>query len=290
LVEKYDQPLWLGVGFFRPHVPQYAPQKWFDLYPEETLQLPAIVANDLDDVPEYGVNLTRLMHVSPTMEWVEQNHEWKPLVRSYLACVSFVDHQVGRVLDALEKNGRSENTVVVLYGDHGFHLGEKRRFAKRSIWRDGAGVPLIIAGPGVAQGIVCDQPVQLLDIYPTLLELTGLAADPGLEGNSLVPLLKNPDADWPHTARSSFGPGNVAIVSEEYRYIHYHDGSEELYDRKKDPNEWMNLASDPAYQKIIETHRTQLPEKYYPVLGSGSTGHDAFEATEQVAKQKKQGE
>ncbi|QHI70968.1 sulfatase-like hydrolase/transferase [Tichowtungia aerotolerans] len=286
LAKNYDQPLWLGIGFYRPHVPQYAPQKWFDLYPLETLRLPAVVANDLDDVPEYGVNLTRLKHVSPTMEWVEENNEWKPLVRSYLACVSFVDHQIGRVLDALEKSGRSENTVVVLYGDHGFHLGEKRRFAKRSIWRDGAGVPLIIAGPGVAKGAVCDHPVQLLDIYPTLLALTGLDADSGLQGHSLKPLLDNPKTDWPYMARSSFGPENVAIVSDQYRYIHYHDGSEELYDRKKDPNEWMNLASDPAYRTIIEEYREKLPKSYYPLLGSGSTGHDAFEATEKIANEK----
>lgn len=287
LSKKYDQPLWLGVGFFRPHVPQYAPQKWFDLYPMETLQLPAIVANDLDDVPEYGINLTRLKHVAPTMEWVEENNEWKPLVRSYLACVSFVDHQIGRVLDALERSGRSENTIVVLYGDHGFHLGEKRRFAKRSIWRDGAGVPLIIAGPGVANGGVCDHPVQLLDIYPTLLDLAGLAADSGLEGHSLKALLANPNVDWTYTARSSFGPENVAIISDGYRYIHYHDGSEELYDRKKDPNEWMNLAKDPAFQAVLNEHREKLPKSYSPLLGSGSTGHDAFEATERIANGKK---
>jgi arylsulfatase A-like enzyme len=287
-IKNIDQPFWLGVGFFRPHVPQYAPQKWFDLYPLETLQLPAIVANDLDDVPEYGVNLTRLKHIAPTMDWVLANDQWKPLVQSYLACVSFVDRQIGRVLDALEQSSYSENTIVVLFSDHGFHVGEKERFAKRSLWQDGEGVPLIIAGPGIVEGVMCDKPVQLVDLYPTLLDLIGLEADSKLDGHSLKPLLENPEADWPHIARCSFGPGNVAIISESYRYIHYNDGSEELYDRRKDPNEWMNLASIPAHQRTLEEHREHLPKSYRSLLGADSTGHRAYEATECVARQRKQ--
>jgi arylsulfatase A-like enzyme len=280
LAEDYDQPLWIGVGFFRPHVPQYAPQKWFDMYPMETLQLPKTVKDDLEDIPEYAINLTTLEHVSPPMEWVEENDEWKPLVQSYLACVSFVDHQVGRVLDALDKREDADNTIIVLYTDHGFHLGEKRHFAKRTIWQDGAGTPLIIVGPGIAKGKVCDQPVQLLDIYPTLLDLTGLKADPSHEGHSLKPLLKNPNADWPHMARSSFGPGNVAIISEGYRYIRYNDGSEELYDRKTDPHERHNLVRNPEKKTVLEKHRAQLPQTYHPALEGNSTGHKAFKATE----------
>ena len=218
LGKSYDSPLFLAIGFQRPHVPQYAPQKWFDLYPMETLQLPKVAENDLKDIPGYGVNITRLKHVAPTMEWVEENDQWKPLVQSYLACISFTDHQVGRVLDALDASPYKDNTYIVLYTDHGFHQGEKERFAKRSLWEDGTRTPMIIAGPGIVEGKVCSKPAQLLDIYPTLLELTGLKADAKLEGNSLVPLLKNPQADWPHMARTSFGPGNYSIVSEAYRF------------------------------------------------------------------------
>jgi arylsulfatase A-like enzyme len=275
-----EKPFWLGVGFYRPHVPQYAPQKWFDLYPLETLQLPKVMDNDLDDISPYAVDLTRLEHVSPTWEWVQTNDQWKPLVQSYLACVSFVDHQVGRVLDALDASWQADNTIVVFYSDHGFHLGEKEHFAKRTIWQDGSGVPLIISGPGIANGKVCDKPVQLLDIYPTLLDLLGMDADPKLEGYSLKPLLQKPDADWPHVARSSFGPGNIAIISEEYRYIHYFDGSEELYDRKNDPHEWHNLAGSPEQKEVLEHHRKKLPSNFHPVLGAGSTGHKAFDAAE----------
>lgn len=274
------QPFWLGVGFYRPHVPLYAPKKWFDLYPLDTLKLPETLTNDLDDLSEYAIDLTRLKHISPTMEWVRENNQWKPLVQAYLACISFVDHQVGRVLDALDASPFADNTIVVLYSDHGFHLGEKEHFAKRTLWQDGAGVPLVIAGPGIAGGRTCDKPVQLIDLYPTLLDLAGLKADPRLEGHSLKPLLENPRAKWPYLVRTSFGPGNVAIVSEHYRYIRYNDGSEELYDRQADPNEWHNLAHNPEMKAVLEAHRMALPHSFHKLLGEGSTGHRAYEATE----------
>jgi len=280
LKQTHDKPLWLGVGFVTPHVPQYAPQKWFDLYPLDTLQLPSVIKNDLDDLSPYAIDLTRLKHIAPTMEWVTKHDQWKLLVQSYLACVSFVDYQVGRVLDALDAGLHADNTIVVLYTDHGFHLGEKERFAKRSIWQDGAGVPLIIAGPGIAQRQDCQQPVQLLDIYPTLLSLTGLQADPKHEGHSLKALLENPAGVWPFMARSSFGPGNVAIISAGYRYIHYNDGSEELYDRSNDPHEWFNLADNPEKKTILDIHRASLPTHYHAILGAGSTGHEAYSASE----------
>jgi arylsulfatase A-like enzyme len=278
------KPLFLATGFYTPHVPQYAPQKWFDLYPLETLQLPKVVANDLEDISEYGVNLTRLKHVAPTMEWVEANGQWKPLVQSYLACISFTDHQVGKLLDALDASPYKDNTYIVLYTDHGFHQGEKERFAKRSLWEDGTRTPMIIAGPGIVEGSVCSKPAQLLDIYPTLVELSGLKADAKLEGNSLVPLLKNPQADWPHMARTSFGPGNYSIVSEAYRYICYNDGSEEFYDRSKDTHEWNNVITNPEYAAVIKKHQAQVPQQRHEVLGKNSTGHKSFEASEAVSR------
>jgi arylsulfatase A-like enzyme len=231
LAKQQDKPLFLATGFYTPHVPQYAPQKWFDLYPLETLQLPKVVANDLKDISEYAVN-----------------------------------------------------TYVVLYTDHGFHQGEKERFAKRSLWEDGTRTPMIIAGPGIVEGSVCSKPAQLLDIYPTLLELTGLKADAKLEGNSLVPLLKNPQADWPHRARTSFGPGNYSIVSEAYRYICYNDGSEEFYDRSKDTHEWNNVITNPEYAAVIKKHQAQVPQQRHEILSQNSTGHKSFEASEAVSR------
>ncbi|UII78728.1 sulfatase [Flagellimonas sp. CMM7] len=280
LEKKRDSAFWLGVGFYRPHVPQYVPQKWFDLYPIDSVQLPNHLTTDLEDISTYGKNITRLEHVHPDFEWVVENDEWKPLVQSYLACVSFVDYQVGKVLNALQASEYKDNTIVVLYSDHGFHLGEKERFAKRSLWEDGARVPLIIAGPGIQKGGRCGKPAQLLDIYPTLLELTGLKEDSRLEGNSLLPLLRNPQSDWPKYARTSFGPGNYAIVSEHYRFIQYNDGTEEFYDHQNDPNEWYNQIANENYQKLISSHRAQIPKERHPILGSGSTGHLSFKATE----------
>ena len=285
LAGSRDQPFFLGAGFVTPHVPQYAPQKWMDLFPLDEVQLPKTIPNDLDDLSDYAVALTRREHVAPTHEWVTENDQWKPLVQTYLACTTFTDHQVGRLLDALEKSGRAENTIVVLFTDHGFHLGEKDRWAKRSLWQDGAGTPLIIAGPGIAKGAVCDQPVELIDLYPTLLDLSGLDPDPAHEGDSLRPLLENPQtADWPHLARSSYGPGNVALISNAHRYIRYADGSEELYDRHADPHEWTNLASDPKFTSRLVKFREALPDRAHPVLGKNSTGHKAYEAAKPFIK------
>ena len=280
LAEKQEQPFWMGVGFYRPHVPQFAPQKWFDIYPLESLQLPSVIADDMTDISSYGSDITRLKHVSPSHEWVTKNDEWKGLVQSYLACVSFVDAQIGRVLTAFDKGAYGDNTYIVLYSDHGFHLGEKERYAKRSLWEDGARVPMIVVGPGVSKGKVCSKPVQLLDIYPTLLELTNLKADPLHEGRSLVPLLQDVNSDWPYMARTSFGPGNYAIRSENFRFIQYNDGSEEFYSHSKDSNEWYNEIDNPEYQKAIQQHRDQIPQERYRILGEGSTGHKSYKAAE----------
>jgi arylsulfatase A-like enzyme len=282
LGKKYDKPFFIATGFYRPHVPQYAPQKWFDMYPLETIQLPKTPPDDLADVPKYGVNLTRLKHIAPTQKWVIENNQWKPLVQSYLACVSFVDAQVGKVVKALEKSPYKDNTYIVLYSDHGFHLGEKERWAKRTLWGDSARVPMIIVGPGIKPGQVCNKPVQLLDIYPTLLELTGHKTDTKIEGHSLVPLLKDPKAPWPHMARTSFGPKNYAIMSEQYRYIHYNDGSEEFYDLKNDPHEWHNQIMNPKYSSKIKLHRANKPKSFHKLLGIKSTGHNAFKASEEL--------
>lgn len=280
LAKNQEEPFWMGVGFYRPHVPQFAPQKWFDMYPIETIQLPKVKSDDLSDIPSYGINITRLNHVSPLHEWVKENDQWKSIVQSYLACVSFVDAQIGRVLNAYDKGDYGNNTYIVLFSDHGFHLGEKERYAKRSLWSDGTRVPLIIVGPKIPEGKVCDNPVQLLDIYPTLLELTNLEADPMLEGNSLVPLLKNVKSKWPYMARTSFGPGNYAIVSEEYRFIQYNDGTEEIYHIENDPNEWDNLINAPNLKEVIAKHRIEIPVNRHEILGKGSTGHKSYSASE----------
>jgi arylsulfatase A-like enzyme len=281
LDKTYGQPLFLGLGFYRPHVPNYVPQKWFDLYPEESTQLPKVDPEDLNDISAYAYEMTHLDYIRPAHpyhEWIMENDQWLNFVRSYLASISFVDHQIGKFLDALENSYYRDNTFIVLFGDHGFHLGEKEAWAKQTLWENGTRTPLIIVGPGIPQGKICAKPVQLLDIYPTLLELTGCDADPKHEGHSLVPLLQDVESDWPYMARISFGPGNYAIRSERYRYIHYDDGSEEFYDHQKDPNEWENQIHNTDLNEIINTHRAFLPEKSHPVIGAGSTGHKIYDS------------
>lgn len=273
-----EQPFFLGVGFYRPHVPMFVPKRWFDMHPLNEIQLPEVRKDDLDDLSAYAIDLTRKEHVAPVHDWVQESGEWAHAVQSYLASVSFVDDCVGRVLRALEQSRHRENTIVVLFSDHGFHLGEKDRWAKRSLWEDGTRVPMMIVAPGMREGGVSRRPVGLIDIYPTLLDLVGLKADDAHEGHSLRPLLEDPAAEWPHFARTSFGPNNVALRSEDFRYIRYADGSEELYDHRKDPNEWKNLAKNPEFRGVMELHAKQLPRQFSPLLGKGSTGHDAFKS------------
>jgi arylsulfatase A-like enzyme len=274
-----ESPLFLAVGFYRPHVPLYAPQRWFTRLPEATVSLPDVRTGDLDDIPGYAVDVTRLEHIEPTHEWIVERRQWQRLVQSYLACIQFADAQIGRVLRSVETGDCRDNTYIVLFGDHGFHLGEKGGvWGKQTLWEESTRVPLIIAGPGIPAGRVCTKPVQLLDVLPTLLELSGLPAGQPMEGRSLVSLLRNPDADWPHVARTSFGPGNVALRSERYRYIRYTDGSEEFYDHQSDPHEWENRILDPDLAPVIAAHRAQLPRTQRPIVGAGSTGHKAYAA------------
>jgi len=274
----------MGVGFYRPHVPMYAPKKWFDKHPRKDIQLPLVFENDRSDLSQYAIDLTNLEHVSPTHEWVTGAGEWDHAVQSYLASVTFADHCLGIVLDALESSDHAGNTIIALFSDHGFHLGEKERWAKRSLWEDGTRVPIIVVAPGFQADQATNRPAELLDLYPTLLELAGMEADPGQEGQSLVPLMKDPTMEWNHPAITSFGLGNYAVRTTRYRYIQYLDGSRELYDLSQDPHEWHNLASKPESQAIIDAHAAFLPKRAHAVLPGKSTGHNAYRAANINAK------
>jgi choline-sulfatase len=259
LKDMPDEPFFMSVGFFLPHVPCYATQKWFDLYPEESLQLPLIQPGDRDDTPRFSWYLHwKLPEVR--LKYLQEENEWKNLVRSYMACTSFVDSQVGRVLDALEASGKADNTIVVLWSDHGWHLGEKEITGKNTLWDDGTRVPLIFAGPGISAGQRCTQPAELLDMYPTLIDLCGFPGNNRLEGISLLPQLKDAATNRKRPAITTHNHDNHGVRSEDWRYIHYADGSEELYDMRKDPNEWKNLASNPKFASVLEQHRAWMPK------------------------------
>ncbi len=259
LKQKHEKPFFLTVGFNKPHVPWYVPQKWFDLHPLDTIQTPPYKADDMDDVPEIAKRIMD-MPMMPTTDWLIEHGEWKNLIQAYLACSTFVDAQVGKVLDALRESEYADNTVVVLWSDHGYHVGEKNRFAKQSLWERSARSVLMFKVPRMGGGGRCDAPVQLLDMYPPLLALCGLPANPQNEGHSLLPLLNDPNAAWDHIAFTSYGQGNLSMRSRTHRYIVYEDGSEELYDMTKDPNEWTNLAGNPEYDAIKAAFKKKAPE------------------------------
>ncbi len=257
------QPFFVGVGFRLPHVPCYASQKWFDLYPTDQLQLPPFKSDDRDDLPPFASYLHWKLP-EPRLKFLVEHDQWKPLVRAYLASISLVDSQVGRVLDALEATGRSAETIVVLWSDHGWHLGEKGITGKNTLWERSTRVPLIFAGPGIASGARCPRPVELLDLFPTLLETCHFKSREDLEGHSLVPLLKDASAErrWP--AITTHNQHNHAVRSEHWRFIRYADGTEELYDLRADPNEWTNLAKDPQFADVRRQHAEWLPVKNVP--------------------------
>ncbi len=285
LSQKFENPFFMGVGFYRPHVPMYAPQKWFDQHPRSSIELPLVNEQDRTDLSQYAINLTNLKHVSPLHEWVTSAGEWDHAVQAYLASTSLADHCVGMVLDALDASDYADNTIVVLFSDHGFHLGEKQRWAKRTLWEDGTQVPMIIAGPGLRPGQRTQRPAELLDLFPTLLELADLPADAAQEGQSLVPLLNDPKTEWNHPAITSFGKGNYAVRSTRYRYIQYLDGSRELYDHDSDPHEWSNLINEANLADVVAEHASHVPTIEHDILPGKSTGHKAYQASLELMKQ-----
>jgi len=277
---RHDRPFVLVAGFWRPHVPLYVPAKWFSLFPRQDVKLPRVIPGDRDDLPAYARDLT-IGLPAPRQEWFEANNAWHDAVRAYLASIAFVDDCVGRVLEALDEGPHARDTVVVLLSDHGWHLGEKRRWAKRSLWEDSARVPLIIRAPGHRAGQISRRPVGLIDLFPTLAALCDLDPPGDLEGKSLVPLLKNPTAEWNRPVRTTFGRANHSLRSTRWRYIRYADGSEELYDHDADPHEWHNLAGKVTHRQVIRELAGWLPEKEHAVFtGFRSSGLTAYRSAE----------
>ena len=185
---------------------------------------------------------------------------WEEAIQAYYASITHSDKQVGRILDGLKSSSYSENTIIVLWSDHGYHLGEKDHWHKFTLWERSTHVPLIIVAPGLTKpGSVCEAPVSLLDLYPTLVDLCGLPVNPELEGHSLLPLLLDPEASWEHVALTTHGKNNHAVRSKHFRYIRYADGTEELYDHRTDPNEWENLANEDTFNELISDLKGRIP-------------------------------
>lgn len=274
LAEPADRPFFLAVGFFRPHAPMYAPAPWWDLQgAPAAIALPPQLAGDRDDLGPFALALSHAA-TSPRHAFFERGGKWREAVHGYLACLSFVDAQIGRLLDALARSPHARRTIVVLLGDNGISLGEKSRWGKRSLWERDTKVPLIIRAPGLPAGGRCAEPAGLIDLYPTLLELCGHAPESRLEGRSLVPQMRDPGAPRPPTL-TTFFVGNHAVRSRHHRYIRYADGSEELYDHRDDPHEWHNLASRADQRDVIRDLARSLPRvNTAPLPGSTGLGVD----------------
>ncbi len=256
LKKEHEKPFFQAVGIFRPHIPWFIPQKYFNRYPLNEITLPPVKERDLEDCSSVGKSFCR----RKWQEWILENDMWKQAVQGYLAGISFADAQVGRLLDALDASSYAENTMIVLWSDHGMHIGEKEHWEKFTLWEESTRVPLIITAPGVATpGGRCGRPVSLLDVYPTLIELCGNRPYPSLEGQSLVPLLRDTQASRERPAITTWGFNNHAVRTERWRYIRYNDGSEELYDHQSDPDEYTNLAGQSQYKSKKEDLAQWLP-------------------------------
>jgi len=265
LEQEHDRPFFIACGLFNPHMPWYVPQKYFDMFPLDEVTTPELLENDLDDVPTLGQALTN--GKSNFVNSVLEHGLHKEAVQAYLATTAYADAQLGRVLDALEKSPYRDNTIVVFLTDHGFHLAEKNHWQKATLWEEATHCLMMFRVPGMTPaGVPSSRFVSLQDIYPTLAELCGIKPPAYLDGRSLVPLLKDPDAEWDSTAISCLTNkgdpinGYITICNDAGRYIRYAEGEEEFYDTSKDPHEWTNEIDNPKYAKTIEKLRSAIPD------------------------------
>ncbi len=263
LKQKHDKPFFLACGLYAPHFPNYCPDKYFDLYDPSKITLPPMLEADLNDLPpkirKQRENRKNLHHA----KLVEIN-AIQDAIHGYLACISYADAMLGRVLDALESSPYADNTIVVLWSDHGYHHGEKGQWGKHTLWERTSNVPFIWAGPGVAKGIKTDVTASLIDIYPTFVEMCDLPSPhQSLEGTSLASTLNNPSSAEDRSVYLPYMmPGEYAIINRDWRYIRYGEDGEELYDLQKDPNEWKNLARSSEFDCIKNGMRASAPASF----------------------------
>ena len=245
LAKKHDKPFFLAVGFHKPHMPWNVPRKWFDLFPLASIQLPPHLDNDLDDVPPAGV---RMAHPQTDHEPMVKSGRWKEAVQAYLATIAYCDMNLGRLLDAYEKSPERANTILCLWSDHGWHLGEKSHWRKFALWEEATRAPFIWIVPGVTKpGTICERTIDYMGIFPTLTELCGIPTPKHVEFESFRALLADPTAAWDKPAITTYRYKNHTVRTAGWRYIRYANGDEELYDETKDSNEYVNLATKPEF-------------------------------------------
>lgn len=262
LGKTHDKPLFLACGIHLPHMPWNVPRKYYDMHPLDGIVPPPHLppGADLADLPDTAV---RMANPGSDHARIIKAGRWKEAVQGYLAAISYTDMLVGRLLDALDQSPMKDNTIICFWSDHGWNLGEKEHWRKFALWEETTRSPLIWIVPGVTTpGTVCERTVDLMSVYPTLCDLAGIATPKHVEGRSIRPLLQDPKATWDTPALTTYTFGSHAVRDEGWRYIRYRDGGEELYDESSDPNEWKNLAKDPAHAA-----RKAAMAKYIPATG-----------------------
>ncbi len=277
LERDYDgKPFFMAIGVSKPHLSWYVPQEFFDMYPLDKFEPPEFHYDDLDDIKDKEGRPV----FKPTSRFIvaDKAGMHKEAARAYIAAVSYADACLGVLLDALAKSPRRENTIVMLWGDHGWHLAEKLHYGKTWLWEESARVPFIVSVPGVAKpGTKCEGVVNLLDMYPTLVELCGLPSNPENDGRSFAPLLRDLKMKWEHPTLTTYGYKNHSIFDGRYRYTWYGgkaDGAEELYDHASDPMEFSNLADNPEYRHIIDRLKKHLPKHNEPPSPANTIGKE----------------
>ena len=264
LSKKHEKPFFLACGVYRPHLPWYVPEKFYDKFPLEKIQLPKIYKDDLDDMPEKARRIARgNYHKNVTDAGL-----WKNAVQGYLASINYADHLVGQLLQSLAESEYADNTIVVIHSDHGWQLGEKHHWRKFTLWENVINSVLMIKVPkgviglssGSQNGTACHRNVSLVDIFPTLTELCGLNSKEGITGRSLTPLLSDPSGEWDYPVITSLGANHYSIIKDHWHYINYDGKEEELYNLKEDPEEWYNLADDASYKNIKQQLKEVIPQ------------------------------
>jgi arylsulfatase A-like enzyme len=281
LQRKHDKPFFLAVGFHKPHMPWNVPRKWFDLFPLESIKLPPYLENDLADIPPAGV---RMAHPETDHEPMLKSGRWKEAIQAYLATIAYCDMNLGRLLDAFEKSAYKDNTIICLWGDHGWHLGEKHHWRKFALWEEATRAPFMWVVPGLTKpGTICERTVDFMSIFPTLTDLCGIPTPAHNEGVSIRALLADPQAPWSGHGVTTYRYKNHTVRTPDWRYIRYANGDEELYDERADPNEWTNLAARPEQAARKAELAKFLPKTDAPDPG-GKPGQGAEVGDEPVAR------
>lgn len=256
LKQKHKDPFFLALGLIKPHLPFDAPERFFDSLPD-TVAVPEINRTDFDDIPAEGRSFIKERY----NKIFSKDGGWHKVRKAYLACISWADYNLGRVLDELENSEYANNTIVVLWSDHGYHLEEKLTFRKFTLWEEATKVPFIIYDPRTKKAREHQPPVSLINIYKTIADYAGVESPNYVDGKSLRPVIENVDVNFDEPVYSTWGNGNIAIRKGDWRYIRYFDQKEELYNRKNDPNEWLNLANNPNFARKKQSLKKMLPNK-----------------------------